>query len=429
MKKAIALLIVVVMAATLVACNGGSTSDSSGTSTSPGTSDSPGTSPSTETSSTPATSGTSGNETSGGNESQGNEPQVAAGQNFSDAANILGFFADGVDPHSRDTLDIVYSYMLPLPMMLAVGSAIRELQSVFNFNMIEYNANNDLDAFIQNIQLYADQGVHGFVTIIEPTATHRVMEIFDATGLPYVSLLNVVRDDQGHNLVPVVGMDDIKIGNDLISWLFDNYKDYWGDVSFDNAGLIPITFSLNIGLNNRAVGCIQEWNRRLPGNNNIFEADGVTGGLNEETAYDIVSAIIAAHQEIDRWFITGPLEAYALGAVRATEHLGVEDRTLIASFGSDALVAYWDTGYDGNWVACVPIAPYMYAIPMLAATISMHNGTSDRDSLWSKFRASGDVNTMFQVPYEVVSQKTYKDFMEKYSLEAWRDEIVNALSR
>jgi len=398
MRKAIALLIVIVMAATLVACNGG-------TPASPGTE-----SPGAPASPPPASPGT-------------------PAQNPSDAANILGFFADGVDPKSRETLDIVYSYMLPLPLMLAVGSAIKELQPIFNFNMIEYNANNDLDAFIQNIQLYADQGVHGFITIIEPTATHRVMEIFDATGLPYVSLLNSVRDDQGRNLVPVVGADDINIGNDLAGWLFDNYKQYWGDVSMDKAGLIPLTFSLNLGLNNRAEGCIQEWKRRLPGNDNVFTADGVTGGLNEETAYDIVSATIAANPQIERWFITAPLEAYALGAVRATEHLGVEDRTLICSFGSDGLVAYWDSGYDGNWVACVALAPHMYAIPMVAAVISLHNGTSDRDSLWAKFRAPGDVNTMFKVPYEVVSVTTYKDFMARYSLDAWRDEITNALSK
>ena len=107
----------------------------------------------------------------------------------------------------------------------------------------------------------------------------------------------------------------------------------------------------------------------------------------------------------------------------------MEDRTLVCSYGSDSLVAYWDSDYEGNWVACVALAPYMYAIPMLAAVISLHNGTTDRDSLWAKFRAPGDVNTMYQVPYEVVSKDTYKDFMARYSLEAWQDEIVAALSQ
>ena len=400
MKKVIALLIAIVMLAAIVACNGGSTPATPGPS-SPGT--------------PPAAPG-------------GGSPP-APGVNPSDAANILGFFADGVDPHSRETLDIVYSYMLPLPLMLGVGNAIRELQEIFNFNMIEYNANNDLDAFIQNIQLYADQGVHGFITIIEPTATHRVMEIFDATGLPYVSLLNSVRNEQGSNLVPVVGADDISVGNDLAAWLFDNYQSHWGNVNMDNVGLIPITFSLNLGLHNRAEGGIQEWQRRMPGNNNIFPADGVTGGLNEETAYGLVSAIIAANPQITHWFITAPLEAYALGAVRATEHLGVEDRTLICSFGSDGLVAYWDTGYEGNWAACVALVPHMYAIPMVAAVISLHNGTTDRTTLWENVRASGDVNTMWRIQYEVVTKDTYQDFMARYSLEAWRDEITTALSR
>jgi len=63
-----------------------------------------------------------------------------------------------------------------------------------------------------------------------------------------------------------------------------------------------------------------------------------------------------------------------------------------------------------------------------SAVISLHNGTTDRETLWENFRAQGDVNTMWRIQYEVVTKDTYQDFMARYSLDAWRDEITTALA-
>ena len=73
----------------------------------------------------------------------------------------------------------------------------------------------------------------------------------------------------------------------------------------------------------------------------------MTGGLNEETGYNLASAILASHPEVEYWFIPACLELYAQGAMRAAESLGMQDRVLISAVNSEVLTALWDSGYEG----------------------------------------------------------------------------------
>ena len=398
MKKPIAILLTVILALSIAACGGGGAQQPAapaGTSPAPG-----GTSP--------APGGTSPASGGSGDQSQPGSDAV----NPSDILNAIGYFTDGVDPHSRDTYNIAWMYMRPMALFLSVTSALKELEPIYNFTTWEYNANSDIDAIIQTIELYADQGVDGYMIVIDATAQHRIKEVLDSTGLPYIGILNSVRDDAGRNLVPLVGMEGVTVGREMTGWMFDNYKDYWGDIDTSKMGMLNFTFSPNRDFHERHDGNIMEWNARLPGNTNIFQADGVTGGLTEETGYELASAILAAHPEVEYWFIPACLELYAQGATRATEHLGMTDRVLIVAVNSDVLVAAWEGGYDGNFIACVATTPYQYAVPALSALVSLMNGTSTFDTLWSALRAPDDVVTYFEMAYEIVTIDTWQAYFD-----------------
>jgi ABC-type sugar transport system substrate-binding protein len=243
---------------------------------------------------------------------------------------------------------------------------------------------------LQNIEIYNDQGVDGYIIVIDASANMRIKEVLDETGLPYIDILNSVRDSSGSSIVPCIGMEGITVGREMTTWLFDNYKNYWGEIDTSTLGLLNFTFSPNVDFQDRYDGNLAMFQELLPGNTNTFEADGVTGGLNEETGYDLASAILAANPQVEHWFVPACLELYAQGTMRAAESLGMQDRVLITAVNSDVLSALWDSGYEGCWVSCVASTSYQYAAPALSAVVSLINGTETFESLWSNIRKPTD---------------------------------------
>ncbi|NLO47285.1 MAG: substrate-binding domain-containing protein [Clostridiales bacterium] len=327
-------------------------------------------------------------------------------------ANAIGFFTDGVDPNSRDTYNIVFAYMRPMALFLNIRDALTLLEPVFNVKITDYCANSDIDAMIQNIEIYADQGVDGFIIVIDASANLRIKEVLDGTGLPYIDILNSVRDEEGSAIVHCIGMEGVSVGKEMTKWLFDNSKDYWGEIDTSKLGLLNFTFSPNEDFQDRYDGNLAMFQELVPGNTNIFEADGVTGGLNEETGYNLASAILSTHPEVEYWIIPACLELYAQGAMRAAETLGMQDRVLISSVNSEVLTALWDTGYEGCWVSCVASAPFQYAAPALSGIVSLLNGTETVESLWSSIRKPTDQLTFYEIGTEIVTKDTYVDYFD-----------------
>jgi len=334
-------------------------------------------------------------------------------KNPSANANAIGFFTDGVDPNSRDTYEIVFAYMRPMALFLNIRDAMTSMEPVLNVKITDYCANSDIDEMIQNIQIFADQGYDGYIIVIDASANMRIKEVLDETGLPYIDILNSVRDENGSAIVHCIGMEGITVGREMTKWLFDNSEKYWGKkIDTSKLGLINYTFSPNKDFHDRFEGNLAMFQELAPGNTNIFEADGVTGGLNEETGYNLASAILAAHPEVEYWFIPACLELYAQGAMRAAESLGMQDRVLITATNSEVLSALWDSGYEGCWVSCVASAPYQYAAPALSGIVSLLNGTETVDSLWSSIRKPTDKLTFYEIGTEIVTKDTYKDYFE-----------------
>ncbi len=334
-------------------------------------------------------------------------------KNPSANANSIGFFTDGVDPASRDTYNIVWAYMRPMALFLNIKDALTSLEPVFNVKITDYCANSDIDEMIQNIGIFADQGADGFIIVIDASANLRIKEVLDETGLPYIDILNSVRDTSGSAIVHCIGMDGVTTGKEMTKWLFDNSEKYWGKkIDTSKLGLLNFTFSPNKDFQDRHDGNLAMFQELAPGNTNIFDADGVTGGLKEETGYDLASATLAAHPEVEYWFVPACLELYAQGAMRAAESLGIQDRVLISAVNSEVLSALWDSGYEGCWVSCVASAPYQYAAPSLSAIVSLLNGTETIDSLWSSIRQPTDKLTFYKIATEIVTKDTYKDYFE-----------------
>jgi len=341
---------------------------------------------------------------------QSNVPETPAGDP-SDNYNEVGFFTTGVDPFSRKTYNIVFSYMRPMSLMQQTYDNLVELEPILNFKTTAYNANSDIDALIQNIQLFADQGVDGFIIVIDATAKERIVQVLDETGLPYIAYLNSVRDENGSELVPVVALEGVQAGQTIVQWMYDNYKTYWGEIDESKIGMLNFNYSPNTDFNDRYEGAKSKFLELLPGNAHLmFDADGVSGGLNEQTGYDLTTATLSAHPEVGYWFIPCCLEQYAQGAARAVETLGMEDRVMIVDISGDILPREWDSGYEGCWVASYAVPALVYAVPAVCGLISLLDGTSTPETLWAKDRAEGDICTSFNPIGAMIDIHTYKDF-------------------
>lgn len=387
MKKAISVVLALLMIFTLVACGTGAT---------------PSASPSTEPSSTPSTE-----------VSPSEAPSPSENADVSASEDAIGFFKSGVDPASRETYNIVFAYPRPMQLMQNITNVLEELSTKLNYKITTTTGDNDIDVYIQNLEVLAGQGTDGFINVIDPNSSARIKEVLDETGIPYIGLLNTVRDESGSANVPCVALDGITAGHTEIQWLFDNYKTYWGDIDATQIGLIDVTFSPNKDFQDRHDGAMEKFKELLPSNTTIVSLDGVIGKLDTDTGYNLVSTTFAANPDVKYWFVATCLEQYAQGAARAAESIKIEDKVLITTVGSDILSSEWDNGYDGCWVTCMAISNYLYAVPTICGLIAMIDGTATPDSLWASKRAAGDQNTIYYIGMEMVTKDTYKGYFEK----------------
>lgn len=321
-------------------------------------------------------------------------------------------FDTGVDPASRDTYEVVWMYMRPMSLFQNITASLQELAPGLNYNLTEYCANSDIDAIIQNIEIYASQGADGFLIVVDPTASARIISVLDGTGVPYVCMINSVRDENGAATAPCVGLESYPAGYETVQWLYDNRSTYWGDVDASKIGILDYNFSANTDFNDRFEGAKACYFDNGGTEDKFFAADGVSGALDEQTGYDLAAAIFAAHPEVEYWFVGACLEQYAQGATRAAEALNMTDRVLVTAVGSDILPVEWDNGYDGCWVSCMALYNLQYAIPGIYGLVSLMDGTSTPETLWQHVRRDTDIYTFHNVSYTIMTKDNYVEYTE-----------------
>ncbi len=391
MKKALAVLLAILMIFSLFACSGNKTDTE------------PSKKPSTEPS-------PSASEASPADTTDAGSPETAVDPSVN--ADKIGYFDSGVDPQSRDTYHIVWAYVYTLMLFEKMTECFKNYEEKLNVQIDTMTAESDIDLYIINLETLAAQGTDGFLIHFDVATSDRIKEVLDEAGVPYVAVFNSVRDQAGNSLVPTIGLDQYAAGVTTMDWMNDNYKTYWGDIDTSKLGLLNMTLSVSEDLNDRAAGAEDTFKKYFPNNDaNIFTQDGASGsGARQDIGYNIASATFAANPDIEYWFVTSCLEDYAQGIARATEQLEVEDKVLIVDVGSDILTSEWDTGYDSSWVSCLAISNYLYAAPAICGLISMMDGVSTPESLWPDMKKAGDAAAFYATKCEMITKDSYVDY-------------------
>ncbi len=392
MKKAISILIALLLIFTLFACNKPAEPE-----TSPG-----------ETSAAPSVQPSAPQETAAP-ESQA--PGTSGPVDVSANEDAIGFFPSGVDPYSRDTYEIVFAYPRNMTLMQNLTDRLEEFSEKLNYNLTTTTGDGDIDIYLQNIEVMAAK-TDGFITNPDPATSERIVEVLNETGAKYMIMLNSVRDENGKALLPCATLDGFASGEAEVQWLYDNCKTYWGEIDTSKIGLLNINWSANVDLASRFDGALAKFKEILPDNDAIFDCDGVTGKMDAETGYNMTTPIFSANPDVEYWFVTSALEMYAHGAARAAESLNIDDRVLITCVGSDILREEWDNGYEGCWVSCVAVSDYLYVAPTISALVALLDGTATPESLWQSKRGPDENYTIYYIRNEIVTKDTYQAYYD-----------------
>ena len=302
-----------------------------------------------------------------------------------------------------------------------IETAMKWHQEDYNYELLSADSNRDGEKFITLLETYADQDVDGFLLNADNTIAQRAWEVCDERGVPYLFESTAPRDDNGNLLTSGTELDAYQVGEACANWLIANYKTYWGDAELDQSrlGIMQINYSAVESFIHRCAGGRETLLKAFP-NAKLFEADLVAqGSISAEAAYDEVGPILAANSSsIDYWFITSALDPWGLGAVRAIEDNGLDvNNVLMSTAGGEVLVTQWDTGYDedgkGAWKSCAYYEAYDYVKHLIPGMIDhLEKGTPIED-LWPEWVEEGrdSVFASIKVPGIACTKENYKDYV------------------
>jgi ABC-type sugar transport system substrate-binding protein len=399
MKKALAILMAALMALSLFACSG--TSNSSNTTAGAGN-----TAAASPSAPAPASS-----------PSQSATPAAASASPAAASAGTVGWLTDDVDPFARKQYKIVYIVSAYLQVNVNLNDCLQRLATKLNVDYRVQDARNDMDVFITTMQTYADQGYDGFILDMNPNSADRVYELATELKLNWVTAYNSCYDADGNVRWPAVTVNSHDSGAQAISYLYDNYKTYWGDIDLSKLGLILVDYSDVLDLHGRVVGAQEQFIKSVPeaGEKNIITANLVNQSVTADVAYDQTAAILAAHPQIEHWFIYTCQDLYGSGSARAVESLSMEKKALVATGDGDALIAQWDSGYNGSWVCGVYISTEYRAEPIMCGLLAMIDGRATPETLWPEAIKAGQSYPELVLKPTVITRDNYKDYLQKAS--------------
>ena len=387
MKKALAIILALVLVFALVACN----KETEGNNSAP---------PSNSNSAnSPAPS-----------DSPSAPPDVAV-QDIG-ATGEIGYITDDVDHEARDTYAFTYVFSNPTNLTMYMTECFEKLGERLNYTITTATANGDANLYVNNIipaVLLTEPD--GLIIDMVFEYQERLREILDEAGVPYIALFNSVTDDDGYELVPVVMMNQYLNGVKQVELMHDSREEFWGaDVDTSKIGLIALGYSLNADLTTRARGAMDKFTELYPGNT-IVDADATTvGAMNAQAGYDLVSSFISSNPEVEYWFVSSCVEDMSIGAARATEALNKTDSVLITGSGASVLPGEWDAGYEGNWIGNFAVSNYQYAVPAVCGLIALADGRATPETLWEDLKRPGDTAAQFVVGLETITHANYKEF-------------------
>ena len=295
-----------------------------------------------------------------------------------------------------------------------------------NVEMRMIDAQGDTDLYLSSIETLKAEGYHGLILDPDVTIYGAIKDKCRDVGIIWMPSMAAPQDlSTGKLLAAASGFDHKDCGRMIAEWLCEYKDENWPDVPLSDVGFLCVDYSSSFPLHARVEGCQEVWAEYAPGlESNFFVADGVVGSLDSTTAYTVAAAILTTQPQIKNWLIFGVMDDYADGATSAAIDAGLADLTVAATMGGPGLILQWDSGESTPWKMALYTAAEIAVQPNLCAIYTYIFGWHTPETIWQPDWVDRSQNEHFAFYINtcvIMTEDNYQHYL------AWVD-LVTGLS-
>ncbi|MEN6418136.1 MAG: substrate-binding domain-containing protein [Clostridiaceae bacterium] len=211
------------------------------------------------------------------------------------------------------------------------GEASRKIIEAAGGTFKYMDCETDGAKFMEMLDTCIADKVDGVLTCIpDQNLSKAAVDKLTEAGIPVIACDDALEDENGNKLAPWVGIDAYNIGAGIGEWAAQYIKDnnLADDASF---GIMLMTADTVSSCVPRTEGQIAKLTELLPGiDAKIYRADHDT---NMETGNVAASAVITGNPQITKWLVLAVSDEGAVGAARALEAAGLAADSMCVGLG------------------------------------------------------------------------------------------------
>ena len=306
-----------------------------------------------------------------------------------------------------------------IPASYQIEEALKELGETYNFELLTSDANYDINTQLSQIDTAITQGIDGaFLFIVDEGSATAAVDKFNAAGIPVIGETLKLQDGNGNNVAPYVELDAEAVGGECGTWIAENWEDCGIEISdWSKVGVISNTQTTRQSDLARSTGfenALKEGLPEIPEENYLIADNAAEANNNDaENSYNQVSAVLAAHPEIETWFVIGTVDNYAMGACRAIEAAGLEDQTILVSCGGEYAVREWAEGTGACWRAACYYEAMDFAVEMVDGMLEIVRDGVPATDIYADSREEGQEYAAVGITGNMITPDNYTEYVSQ----------------
>lgn len=347
----------------------------------------------------------------------------SSGASSSSAASSAGADASSESSSSTGTDKLKLEYFatsMTVEWIQQIEAALKTLGEENNFELLSADANRDINSQLSQIDTAIEQEIDGaFLFIVDEGSAPAAVQKFNDAGIPVIGETLKLQDGDGKNIAPYVELDAEGVGANCGDWVAANWESTGVDLSdLAKVGVIKNTNSKYRSDLARIDGFLAALEEGIPGipESNIYMADcaaEATSNDNTEASYNQVSAILSAHPEIESWIIMGSVDSYAMGACRAVEAAGLEDKTILVSAGGEMAIKEWANDTGACWRATCYYDAMDFAEKMVEGMLAICRDGESATDIYADFKADGEEYAAVKIRGNMCTAEDYQEYVRE----------------